>query len=114
MATSPAIKEVPSPRGGGLGWGRPSADETHIPENVAEFDAYVERFPLYLRGQKGLSENTERVYLSDLQAFREYLLKEGLTLRDMERNTLRGYWPGWPRRSRKAAVAMSGSACRAS
>ena len=61
------------------------------PDNVAEFDARVERFPSYLRGQRGLSENTERVYLADLQAFREYLAKENLTLRDMDRNTLRGY-----------------------
>lgn len=62
-----------------------------VPENVAEFDACLERFPAYIRGQRGLSENTERVYVADLQAFREYLEKEGLSLRDMDRETLRGY-----------------------
>ena len=65
--------------------------EVGVPENVAAFDAYVERFPLYLRGQRGLSENTERVYLDDLRAFREYLLRENLSLTDMDRGILRGY-----------------------
>ena len=76
MATSPTVEPVAG------------AD---VPGNVAEFDSYLERFPLYLRGQRGLSENTERVYVADLQAFREYLLKENLALTDMDRSTLRGY-----------------------
>ena len=62
-----------------------------LPGNVAEFDSLLERFPYYLRGQRGLSENTERVYVADLQAFREYLLKERLDLRGMDRSVLRGY-----------------------
>lgn len=65
--------------------------EAVAPPGVAEFDAFVERFPAYLRGQRGLSENTERVYLADLQAFREYLWLNELDLRDMGRNTLRDY-----------------------
>ena len=68
-----------------------SAVEADVPPKVAEFDAFVERFPAYLRGQRGLSENTERVYLADLQAFREYLWLNELDLRDMDRSTLRGY-----------------------
>ena len=68
-----------------------SAVEAGVPPNVAEFDAFVERFPAYLRGQRGLSENTERVYLADLQAFREYLWLNEMNLRDMDRATLRGY-----------------------
>ena len=67
------------------------AARVDVPQNVAEFDAHLERFPAYLRGQRGLSENTERVYMADLQAFREYLWKEGLNLREMDRTTLRGY-----------------------
>ena len=69
----------------------PEPVEGRLPPNLAEFDAYRERFPLFLRGQRGLSENTERVYMADIQAFREYLALENLTLRDMDRNTLRGY-----------------------
>ena len=65
--------------------------EVDVPPNVAEFDAFLERFPAYLRGQRGLSENTERVYLADLQAFREYLWLNEMNLSDMDRNTLRGY-----------------------
>ena len=68
--------------------------------SVAEFDGYRERFPYYLRGQRGLSENTERVYMSDLLAFREYLQRECLSLVDMNRDTLRGYlaWLATPER----------------
>ncbi len=85
MATSPAIE-------------RESGGDT--PANAAEFDRLRERFPPYLRGQKGLSENTERVYMSDLLAFREYLLRENLSLTDMDRATLRGYlaWLATPER----------------
>ena len=75
-------------------------DSNGIPANIAEFDDFRERFPLYLRGQRGLSENTERVYMSDLLAFREYLIRNGLTLQDMDRDTLRGYlaWLATPER----------------
>ena len=85
MATSPAIGHV---------------DPNGIPENVVELDGYRERFPYYLRGQRGLSENTERVYMSDLLSFREYLLRNNLSLRDMDRSTLRGYlaWLATPQR----------------
>ena len=77
-----------------------SAPATEIPGNLAEFDACRERFPQYLRGQRGLSENTERVYMSDLLSFREYLEREKITLADMDRLTLRGYlaWLATPPR----------------
>ena len=60
-------------------------------KGLAQFDHYLEAFPRYLRGQRGLSENTERVYLADLQSFRQYLANEGLELTDMDRQTLRAY-----------------------
>ena len=60
-------------------------------EGLAQFDHYLGSFPRYLRGQRGLSENTERVYLADLQSFRQYLSDEHLSLADMDRQTLRGY-----------------------
>ncbi|NQW23710.1 MAG: tyrosine recombinase [SAR202 cluster bacterium] len=60
-------------------------------EGLAQFDHYVELFPRYLRGQRGLSENTERVYLADLQSFRQYLAQEKMGLTDMDRQNLRGY-----------------------
>ena len=61
------------------------------PEGLARFDHYLEAFPRYLRGQRGLSENTERVYLADLRSFRQYLANEKIGLTDMDRQTLRGY-----------------------
>ena len=58
---------------------------------LARFDALVEKYPYYLRGQKGLSENTVRVYLDDIRSFRTYLQLHELTLEDMDRPMLRGF-----------------------
>ena len=60
-------------------------------EGLTQIDRYLEAFPRYLRGQRGLSENTERVYLADMQSFKQYLALEELTLADMDRQMLRGY-----------------------
>ena len=59
--------------------------------DMAQFDALLERFPAFLRGQRGLSENTVRIYLADLASFHDYLYREGLSLTDMDRQLLRGY-----------------------
>ena len=59
-------------------------------EGLTQFDHYLESFPRYIRGQRGLSENTERVYLADLRSFRQYLAEEKLSLTDMDRQMLRG------------------------
>ncbi len=97
MATSPTVDPTAHPEPPTV---HPEPVEGRLPENLAEFDAYRERFPLFIRGQRGLSENTERVYMADLQAFREYLARENLTLRDMDRTTLRAYlaWLATPAR----------------
>ncbi len=58
---------------------------------IIQFDSFMQRYPGYLRGQRGLSENTLRVYLADLASFRQYLEMEGLGLTDMDRGMLRGY-----------------------
>ena len=44
-----------------------------ISAELARFDDLVERYPDYLRGQRGLSENTVRIYLDDIGSFRHYL-----------------------------------------
>ncbi len=56
-----------------------------------ELDFYLEKFPAHLIGQRGLSDNTRRVYMADLHSFREYMAREGLALTNMERQVLRGY-----------------------
>ena len=58
---------------------------------LARFDALVEGYPNFLRGQRGLSENTVRIYLDDIGSFRQYLCLEELALKDMNRAMLRGY-----------------------
>jgi len=58
---------------------------------LARFDSLVEGYPDYLRGQRGLSENTVRIYLDDIGSFRRYLCLEEATLEDMDRAMIRGY-----------------------
>ncbi len=58
---------------------------------LARFDSLAARFPAYLRGQRGLSENTVRIYLDDLGSFRDYLSLQESGLEDMDRQMLRGY-----------------------
>ena len=67
-----------------------SLDTTGL-EGLAQFDHYLAAFPRYLRGQRGLSENTERVYMADLQSLRQYLANESMGLTDMDRQSLRAY-----------------------
>ena len=66
--------------------GRPTQDR-----KMDQFDALVATFPSYLRGQRGLSENTVRVYLADLVPLRAFLAREGLELFEMDRKMSRSY-----------------------
>jgi site-specific recombinase XerD len=59
--------------------------------NIAQFDALAQKYEMFLRGQRGLSENTIRIYLTDLTTFRQYIIQERLDLTDMDRQALRGY-----------------------
>ena len=51
----------------------------------------LERYSLYLTGQRSLSDNTRRIYLDDLHSFLGYCRRNGHGLRDMDRQLLRGY-----------------------
>ena len=51
----------------------------------------LERYGLYLTGQRALSDNTRRIYLDDLHTFLDYCRRNGHDLRDMDRQLLRGY-----------------------
>ena len=51
----------------------------------------LERYALYLTGQRALSDNTRRIYLDDLHTFLDYCRRNGHGLRDMDRQLLRGY-----------------------
>ena len=78
LATSPATSEPAS---------KDEAAESGLPS----FDVLLPRYQAFLRGQRGLSENTVRIYLADVDSFRTYVSREGLSLADMDRQTLRGY-----------------------
>ena len=78
--------------------GRPTQDR-----KMEQFDALVAKFPSFLRGQRGLSENTVRVYLADLAPLRAFLAAEGLDLSEMDRKMSRSYL-AW-----LATVARGGS-----
>ena len=56
-----------------------------------DFKALLQRYSLFLRGQRGLSENTLRIYLADIASFRKYMSNQGLGLANMDRSMLRGY-----------------------
>jgi integrase/recombinase XerC len=51
----------------------------------------LERYGLYLTGQRALSDNTRRIYVDDLRTFLDYCRRNGHALRDMDRQLLRGY-----------------------
>ena len=51
----------------------------------------LERYALYLTGQRSLSANTQRIYLDDLHTFLDYCRRNSHGLRDMDRQLLRGY-----------------------
>lgn len=57
----------------------------------SEFSEFSEKYEAYLRGQRGLSENTVRVYLTDLESFVRYIRDEGKSLSDMNRRMARSY-----------------------
>ena len=61
------------------------------PEAAAELESLLERYAAHLRGQRGLSENTARIYQDDLAAFRRYLAESGAALGDMNRRMARSY-----------------------
>ena len=67
-----------------------SQDASSVPDRD-EFAELLEKYQLYLRGQRGLSENTLRIYCDDLGTFRLYLALENLDPRDMDRQMVRGY-----------------------
>ena len=58
---------------------------------TGQISELVEKYETYLRGQKGLSDNTVRVYLTDLQSFLDYLRQSGGSLTDMNRRLARSY-----------------------
>lgn len=45
----------------------------------------------YLRGQRGLSDNTIRIYLADLKTYIAYINEERIVFPTMDRSILRGY-----------------------
>lgn len=57
-------------------------------EEIAEIS---EKYEAYLRGQRGLTENTVRVYLTDLDSFVRYVRQEGKALSEMNRRMARSY-----------------------
>lgn len=94
--TMPAAQSDRSqPAQGAVGLGLPDNREGSMAEGSRDedsrFDSLLQRYQAFLRGQRGLAENTVRNYLTDLACFRRYLDQEGLGLSDMDRRLLRGY-----------------------
>ena len=56
-----------------------------------DLEALLHRFQESLRGQRGRSENTVRIYLTDLRPFQAYLNSEKLDPQKLDRRHLRRY-----------------------
>ena len=82
--------------------------------NLQQFDALLERYPSFLRGQRSLSENTVRVYTSDMASFREYLSQQADGVTGMNRAMLRGYLAWLATTARKGARTGSSGYARVS
>ena len=74
---------------------------------LTQFDELVRRYPLFLRGQKGLSDNTVRVYLADIASFREFLIDQRLEHLAMDRFMVRNYLAWLATVGRKADVGKA-------
>ena len=76
--------------GRGTGW---SQRVGNLVENTIEcaLEGLVDRFRSSLKGQRGLSNNTVRVYIADLKPFVQFLEKEGLEPVHLNRQLLRRY-----------------------
>ena len=94
MATRPAaVTQVKAPfLAGGSGQSFVESRDQH-PQGSgnADYGALIQKYQVYLRGQRGLSENTVRIYLDDVKSFFKYLIGEGCDLLGMDRQMLRGY-----------------------
>ena len=73
-----------------------------------ESPALLERYEAYLRGQRGLSDNTVRIYLTDLDSFFSYLAQEGRSLQDMNRRLARSYLAWLATEARETVHPYSG------
>ena len=67
------------------------AAATEAAATTDELAELVARYETYLRGQRGLSDNTVRVYRDDLDSFLRYMALAGCSLADMNRRLARSY-----------------------
>ena len=56
---------------------------------IADIDRLLKEYGLYLRMEKGVSDNTREAYLSDVGRLLGYLSDTGCTLREVTADTLR-------------------------
>jgi len=65
--------------------------EGSAPAPSSEAAAYMPGYAQFLGGERGLSANTQRIYLTDLAAFFEYLSSHGQSVMQMDLQMVRGY-----------------------
>ena len=92
MPSSQSGRGQPNQGKTGLGQADERDGSQHDPgDDNSRFDSLLQRYQTFLRGQRGLAENTVRNYLADLACFWRYIDREGLELINMDRRMLRGY-----------------------
>ena len=67
------------------------AVDVAVAAEADELTPLLERYENHLRGQRGLSDNTVRIYQEDLNAFLRYLAQSGESPRAMNRRMARSY-----------------------
>ena len=87
-----------------------SATEGNLSEPSPQIDLeeLVEKYETYLRGQRGLSDNTVRVYLTDLDSYLRYLSETGRAVTDMNRRMARSYLAWLATQARETKHPYSG------
>ena len=92
MPSSQPVRGQPNQGKAGLGHSdqRDGSPIGSVDED-SRLGSLLQRYQTYLRGQRGLAQNTVRNYLTDLANFRRYLRQEDLSLINMDRRMLRGY-----------------------
>ena len=64
---------------------------TTAPQTESSLEQLAQRYEEHLRGQQGRSDNTVRIYLTDLRPFLSFLQDQGLEPQHLERQHLRQY-----------------------
>ena len=75
-----------------------------------DMNSYIEDYLEHIAGYRGLSDATVKTYVQDLGTFMNFLeMMEVGDLRNVNRRTVRGFWPFWPTKITNGLVFLENS-----